>query len=418
MATPTLQAEGATATGVTSGVPSVAIPTHQADDILVVCAVIWAPNTTTPDAAQIPTPSGWTLLGAQVGQPAGSPRDGWCAWFWKRAAGAGTTVTLTRGSGWDTGTDTCYSARAYVIRGCIKTGDPWDATANAGPYTTANQAFPAVTVSGTERLVIIFGNVTDNLSFSMASSGWTTGTEDSDSGGTDSSYQTALKSNVSSSTSADACTVTQPAAGAYGFLGVSFKPPAAHAIVGALTVASIIAATLLDFSRHAALIGSVSVASAPSATMGYTAAAHQYVIAGALTVFANPSAVLVHESHHALIGAVPVVMTPLASVSFTQHHIIVGDITAFLTPAADLSYLVGTNAHSVIGNVAFATIISASLAFHGVLSAPPYLRFDQNWRLGLSVTGEPYWPYWIVGGTNWRTCRDESGYPLGTWFRA
>ncbi len=227
MTAPNLQAEGSIGSGVTTGVPTITIPAHQANDILVVSAMIWAPNTTTPDAAQIPTPAGgWALIGSQIGQPAGSPRDGWIAHFWIRASGSGTTVTLTRGSGWDTGTDTCFNGRAYVIRGCRTSGDPWDATANSGPHTAANQAFPAVTVSGQERTVIIFGGCMDNTAFAMTSSGWTTGTEGSDTGGTDSAFQTALKSNVSASTSADTATVTAPgnAGSAYGFTGVSFKP--------------------------------------------------------------------------------------------------------------------------------------------------------------------------------------------------
>src|SRR5262245_8846842 len=182
----------------------------------------WVPNTTTPDAAQIPTPSGWTLIGTQVGQPAASPRDGWIAHFWRRATAAGTTVTLTRGTGWDTGTDTCMNARAYVIRGCITTGDPWDAATTSGPHTAANQAFPAVTVSGSVRMVLVFGGASDNLALSMAATGWTTGTEANDTGGTDSAFQTARKDNVAASTSADTATVTAPT-GFYAFLGVSFK---------------------------------------------------------------------------------------------------------------------------------------------------------------------------------------------------
>lgn len=222
MAGPTLQAEGATS-AVTSGAPSVTIPTHQADDILIVVAVFWGPNTT-GDAAQIPTPSGWALVGSQVGQPAAANRDGWSAVFWKRATGAGTTVTLTTGASWDSGTDTSYGARAYVIRGCATSGDPWDAVNTSGPHTALNQAFPTVTVSGSNRLVVQFGNSMDNQSFAMTSTGWTTGTEDNDPAGTDCSFQTASKT-TSSNTAADTATVSAPAQGAYVFHGVSFKPP-------------------------------------------------------------------------------------------------------------------------------------------------------------------------------------------------
>jgi hypothetical protein len=224
MAAPTLQAQGATATGVTTGVPSITIPTHQADDILVVDLMFWGPNTLT-SMSDIPTPSGgWAAMGAQI-TAAGSPPDGKIARFWLRASGAGTTVTATRGSGWDTGTDTCYNGRAYVIRGCITTGDPWDAVTNAGPYTAANQNLPAITVSGTERLAIVFGASGDNLAFAMNGSGYTAGTEDADNGGTDSSFQTTRQDNVSGNISATASVVTATATGPYGFIGVSFKPP-------------------------------------------------------------------------------------------------------------------------------------------------------------------------------------------------
>jgi len=220
MAAPTLQAAGATIAN-TTGTLTVVLPAHQTDDILILCLSIWAPNSTLP-IADIPTPTGWTLIETLTN----GLESGWIAVFWIRATVAGVTNPIClRGALWDTGTDTNFGGRAYVIRGCIVSGDPWDAEIFVGPYTSANQPFAAITVSGSERLVIHFGLITDNLSFSMASSGWTTGTEDNDPAGTDCSFQTARKDNVSSSTSADTATVTAPGQGFYGFLGASFKPP-------------------------------------------------------------------------------------------------------------------------------------------------------------------------------------------------
>lgn len=257
MAAPNLQAEGATV-AVTTGAPSVVIPTHQTDDIILLCAIFWGPATA-GDAAQIPTPTNYTLIGSQIGQPAGT-RDGWLAWFYRRAPSAGTTVTLTRGASWDTGADTCFGARAYVIRGCIASGDPWDAQAGAGPYTTANQAFPAVTVSGTERMVVQFGNSMDNAAFDLTTAGWTIGTEDDDATGTDCAFQTARKDNVSSSTSADATTAAAPAQGAYGFMGISFKPPPAAALFeAAVSAAATVAAVLTTVIQAAASIVGTAV---------------------------------------------------------------------------------------------------------------------------------------------------------------
>ena len=230
MAAPTLFAEGATATGVTTGVPSVTIPTHQADDILIVTAVFFTSSGT--NQADVPTPTGWTLMVQQftIDHLSAFSDSGAIAIFYRRATGAGTTVTLTRGSGWDTGTDTVFNARAYVVRGCINTGTPWDAigcapSVSGVAYKSADQNIPNVTVSGSERTVIIFGISSDNAAFAMTSSGWTAGTEDNDAGGLDSSFQTIRKENVSSSTTAQAATVSAPAQGGYGYFGVSFKPP-------------------------------------------------------------------------------------------------------------------------------------------------------------------------------------------------
>jgi hypothetical protein len=234
MTAPTLQAQGATATGVTSGAPTITIPTHQAGDILVVSVIAWVPNTT-GDAAEIPTPAGgWANMASQV-----KTADGLTACFWLRATGAGTTITLTRGASWDTGTDTCYNGRAYVIRGCASAGNPWDAVATSGPHTAADQSFPAVTVNGAERMVVIFGQSCDNAAFAMSSSGWTDGTEDDDAGGTDSAFQTIRKDNVSSSTSAAAATVSAPAQGIYSFFGVSFAPNPVLAVADASAGVSI-----------------------------------------------------------------------------------------------------------------------------------------------------------------------------------
>lgn len=222
MPNPTLQAEGATIAN-TTGSLTVVLASHQTDDILILCLIAWVPNTT-GDAAAIPTPSGWAEI-AQLQVPAAGEINGRIAWFWKRAAsGAETNPVCARGASWDTGNDTCFGGRAYTVRGCLKTGTPWDEADPTAIYTAANQAFDAVTVSGPERTVIQFGCALDNAAFAMTATGWTTGTEDNDGTGTDCAFQTARKENVSSSTGADAATVSAPAQGAYAFLGISFIP--------------------------------------------------------------------------------------------------------------------------------------------------------------------------------------------------
>lgn len=224
MAAPTLQAEGS-AVGATSGTLSPTIPTHQADDILILAVVFWGPNTV-GDAAAVPTPSGWTSI-VDLATPATTPIDGRLAFFWRRAAAAGETVSVTRGASWDTGTDTQFAARVYVIRGCITTGDPWDEADPTVVYNTANQPVDAVTVSGTERLVIQFLSAQDDWATNpTAPAGWTAGTVQESTSGTDAGFFDFRKDNVSASTGADTPTVPVPTQGYYAYVGISFKPPA------------------------------------------------------------------------------------------------------------------------------------------------------------------------------------------------
>lgn len=221
MAAPILQAQGATSASTSSTVSPV-VPAHVADDILIAHTVFWG-----PDSFSISKGTGggsWAYLDS------GQNVDGYWQIEWQRAVGAGTTYSYTHDNlNNDTGADTCLGARVYVIRGCTTSGNPWDSTNKTGLLTAANGAFATVTVSAAERMVVQFGAVTDNLAFAMTSSGWTTGTEDNASTGTDCAFQTARKDNVASSTGADTATVSAPAAGFYAFFGVSFKPPAAAA---------------------------------------------------------------------------------------------------------------------------------------------------------------------------------------------
>jgi hypothetical protein len=196
------------------------LPSHLTDDILVCLVEVWVPNTP-GDAADIPALTGWTKVKGYA------DADGELSLFWRRATSNSTAnPTFTRGTSWDTGTDGIFAGRAFVIRGCVTTGDPWDDIVHsATPESGPNTAFPAVTVSGSERTVVIFFENLDNSSAGAAPSGWTEGTATTSATGTDSGFQTFRKDNVSSSTSADASNV---AASNIGFLfwGISFKPPA------------------------------------------------------------------------------------------------------------------------------------------------------------------------------------------------
>ena len=138
MAIPTFVSEGAQASGFGSATPT--MPTHQADDILVVVASC---NNKTMSTST----SGWTEITEIM--PGGSA---W-AWYWKRATGAGTAgPTITAAS-------VLIYTVGYVFRGCVATGDPFDsgfATSTDGSTVVFVPYTAAITTLGTDRLVIAF----------------------------------------------------------------------------------------------------------------------------------------------------------------------------------------------------------------------------------------------------------------------
>jgi hypothetical protein len=223
MAFPVLQAQGTTA-AVTTGSLTVTLPAHQTDDILIVLTVDWVPNTS-GNAVTGGIPSGWAVAPAGgINLVTGAETDGHIRPFWKRAAsGSETDPVFTRGGSWDTGTDTCFAGRAYVIRGCPTSGNPWDNNARTGPHTAGDADFPAVTVAASQRLVVIFGASSDNQLWNLAPSGWAGGTADNTTTGTDAGFQT-FRKETDTSTSGDTSNVDAPAQGGYAFYGFSFMP--------------------------------------------------------------------------------------------------------------------------------------------------------------------------------------------------
>ena len=251
MPAPTLQAEGALAV-VTTGNLAITTPAYEINDIVVIAIAMWAPNTA--GASGINTPSGYTTI-AQAYYPLSGTNDGYYGYYWRRASASSTgdSITITRTAGWDTGTDTAWGGRAYVIRGCETSGDPWDHFALT-IYTTATGNVPAVTVSGSERTVIQFLVKTDDFATAPTVSGWTSGTQVESTTGTDHSQGSFRKENVSSSTTAWSSTVEAPAAGFYTFLGISFKPPVTGAqlsrtVSDTITTVSESIARILTFAR-------------------------------------------------------------------------------------------------------------------------------------------------------------------------
>ena len=230
MAAPSLQAEAAALTVVTSGACAPTIPTHAADDILVATVLVWVPNTA-GTIYDIPTPSGWNKIGSV--DLNGATKDGQFAWFWRRAAASGETVSFARGTtapgttAWDTGTDGAYAARVDVIRGCETTGNPFDDAVVSANFTAANQNTPAVTVSGSERTVMFFEVYSTDTTTAQftARTNFTMGTNRGSTTGTGGGARNARRENVSSSESATATTHTASTSPrSYAFCGISFKP--------------------------------------------------------------------------------------------------------------------------------------------------------------------------------------------------
>lgn len=147
MAAPTLQ--GSSAIGAQTAATSftLTLPTHQADDILLVCCGIRAPGASL-------NVSGWTFFEQR------STSNGEFFWFWKRAtsgAESNPVVSVTAGSA-------DHYGQAHVIRGCILTGNPWDVKATSDATTGADpDTFTGVTTTVADTLIFVCGVELDNV---------------------------------------------------------------------------------------------------------------------------------------------------------------------------------------------------------------------------------------------------------------
>lgn len=233
MAAPTLQAQG-TINAVTTGNLSLTLPAYTTNDIIVIQTQFWGPNSAT---VTLSNPSlGTPYVGFNNTASSGSFIYGlttddeiFNAW-WARATSAsslGTTASITRGSNWDTGNDTCFAGRAYVIRGCDPNGSPFDYIPDfTPPDTIANPQLPAVTVGGIERLIIHFMAKSDNTTLPTAATGYTVGTVATTTTGTDAGFQTYRRTADANVT---AVTPTGGAAnaatnGTSTYMSVAFRP--------------------------------------------------------------------------------------------------------------------------------------------------------------------------------------------------
>jgi len=196
---------------------------YQAVDIIVITSVGWVPNTTTGTNTQSLS-SPWTKYSPNI--TLNSPIDGEWAFWWARATSSsslGTSLTITRPTSWDTGTDTCWAGKAFVFRGCQTSGNPFDTLTASSLFSTANQSIPATTLSGGNRLVSAFLVSSDDQSAGSAPTNWTLDINDSTTAGTDARLSL-FTIATSTNTSATATTVAAPAQGRYVFFVASFAP--------------------------------------------------------------------------------------------------------------------------------------------------------------------------------------------------
>jgi hypothetical protein len=233
MATPVLQTQGSLASTSANENLTVTIPTGEAvDDILVATLVAWVPSTST-GAATMAAPSGWTKFSPDITTITGGLIDAEYAFFWKRATSTNeANPTFTRPANWAISN---WSGRIYIIRGCIKTGNPWTDLVASSISTAANPPIPSVNVFNTNdeiNLPIAFMVKTDNTATPTGSElgtyNWTGQTEVTTTTGTDAAmraYTVGFYSGTSAVSAPAMTGGTAPAQGGSVYFVASFRQP-------------------------------------------------------------------------------------------------------------------------------------------------------------------------------------------------
>lgn len=139
---PTFKSFSAIAAAATGGAdPTVTLPAHAANDILLLATIVRS------NTATVATPAGWT----QIGTPTVRSTVATYQFFWKRAAsGAETNPLINR-----TGTTGDVYAAVIVYQGAITTGDPWEVKGTAQTGTTDPSVFTGITTLTANSLVVV-----------------------------------------------------------------------------------------------------------------------------------------------------------------------------------------------------------------------------------------------------------------------
>lgn len=161
MATPAIIAQGnfvASTANDFGDFIDVTLPAHQADDILVLVCEYY-PSPASP--IQPSAPSGWTATSGLTYDNKDRVVTGESVhvWWWRRAVNSATPpprIVRQNATG-AANSDTHLSGCAFVVRGCITAGDPFEGRNHQGDYSGTGGAVdaPPVTSTTTEGLAIL-----------------------------------------------------------------------------------------------------------------------------------------------------------------------------------------------------------------------------------------------------------------------
>lgn len=224
MAAPTITAGTLAANGTSGTTQVVTLPTHAADDILVVTALCNQASTLSIDVGY----TAFTLAGGDV-NPLSDAALSTAIW-WKRAtSGSETNPTVTSSTA--ASASNVILGKPYTVSGCDTSGDPYDvAHANpAGAQTTSTApASGSITTSGSDRLLVHFALIDDNntMSSGLPPGTYSTLVDENTAVGGDAQLATIYKAVPSATTQSGVTVGTMSASDPWRVFSVAFKPPA------------------------------------------------------------------------------------------------------------------------------------------------------------------------------------------------
>lgn len=212
---PTVAAVSSAIAAATNGTTlNVTLPAHQADDILVVVA-----DQTISSATLTCGTSGWAKLDGTANSALST------GYFWKRATSSSETNPTITTDNTASGTDSLFAV-AFVIRGCITTGNPYDEFHKSTMALTASATTTSTTTAGFDRLLFAAFAVNDNNVFGTPPTDWTKNLDINTITGSDTQLA-AMSRTVASPTTVGAVTWTNSAADTLESITIAFIPAAA-----------------------------------------------------------------------------------------------------------------------------------------------------------------------------------------------